>query len=324
MIFDMHCDTLYEIRNQRKKGNDCSLRDSTELCCSLPRLLAGNYTIQNFAVYIDLKEHPDPYENAMELVQIFEEEIKENQELICQVRTAREIEEAHQQKRLAAMLTLEEGGMCCGSLSKLKDFYEKGARMMTLLWNYDNELGHPAALSPQRENERQERTHGLTATGLEFLEEMERLGMIIDVSHLSDDGFFDVYEHTKLPFVASHSNARALCGHKRNLNDRMLQLFGERGCVAGLNYYPEFLSEKPEKEECLGRIAQHAVYMMNQGGSGCVGLGSDFDGFSGEGRPEHAAQIEDLIWAFHKAGVSDDRIDGILYGNVLRLYREVL
>lgn len=324
MIFDMHCDTLYEIRKLQKQRQTAGLFESPRLCCSLPKLLAGDYALQNFAVYIDLKENPDPYKNAMELVDVFEKEVSRNHDYICQVRNAAEIEAAVRTKKIAAMLTLEEGGMCCGDVKKLQDFYDKGARMMTLVWNYKNELGMPAALSPERENEHQERTCGLTEKGMEFLNQMEQMGMIVDVSHLSDDGFYDVYENTTRPFVASHSNARALCGHKRNLNDRMLQLLGERGCVAGLNYYPEFLSDHPEKETCLKQIAQHAVYMMDLGGSSCVGLGSDFDGFIGDGRPEHAAQMEDLIWVLHKTGISDDRIDDILYGNVWSLYREVL
>lgn len=324
MIVDMHCDTLSRIRGIRKAGGTGSLRTEQELCCSLDKLKKGGYMLQNYAVYIDLKEYPDPYANAMELVDIFEKEMEENQDLVLPVCTAAEIEAAWNSGKLSAMLTLEEGGMCCGEIQKLRTFYEKGARMMALLWNYENELGHPAAASPERENEKQKRTHGLTAAGFDFVAEMERIGMIIDVSHLSDDGFFDVYEHTKLPFVASHSNARALCAHKRNLNDRMLELCGERGCVAGLNYYPEFLAEHLEKEACLKKLAEHAVYMIAHAGSESVGLGSDFDGFSGEGRPEHAAQLEDLIWAFHKAGISDDGIDRILYENVMRLYREVL
>lgn len=324
MIIDMHCDTLCEIRNLRKKGTACRLRSSREICCSLENLKKGSYTLQNFAVYIDLKEYPDPYGNAMELVQIFEEEMKANEDQVVQVRTVKEMEEARKNNKIAALLTLEEGGMCCGDIQKLEAFYEKGARMMTLLWNYQNELGHPAALSPERENEHQKRTCGLTKKGFEFLTAMESMGMIVDVSHLSDDGFYDVYENTRLPFVASHSNARALCGHKRNLTDRMLQLFGERGCVAGLNYFPKFLADEPEKELCLEQIAKHAVHMIDCGGRECIGLGSDFDGFSGDGRPENAAQMDDVIWVFHKAGISDDTIDQILYGNVMRLYRELM
>ena len=324
MYIDMHCDTLYEIREERKQGNSCGLLDGKKLHCSVEKLIRGGCSVQNLAVFIDLKERPDPYENAMELVDIFQEETEKNKDRIRQVRTVREMEENRKEGILSALLTLEEGGMCCGEPEKLNEFYRRGARMMTLTWNYENELGYPGAESPQRWSRTEKRTHGLKETGFRFLEEMERLGMIIDVSHLSDDGFYDVLDHTTKPFVASHSNARALCPHKRNLTDDMLRQLGERGGVAGINFCPEFLDEHPQKENCLAQIASHALHMIQWGGSDCVGLGSDFDGFSAEGRPEDASHMEDLAWAFHKAGISDDGIDRILYENVLRLYRDIL
>ena len=155
---------------------------------------------------------------------------------------------------------------------------------------------------------------------------MENLGMIIDVSHLSDDGFFDVYEYTTKPFVASHSNARALCPHRRNLTDEMLHMLGNRGGISGLNLYPDFLTADPQHAEksLLEIAADHAVQMMNAGGSSCVGLGSDFDGFHDESQPKDASAMQDLAWALHKKHISDDKIDGILYQNVSRLYRELL
>ena len=142
---------------------------------------------------------------------------------------------------MSALLTIEEGGVCLGEIEKLREFYEAGARMLTLTWNYENELGHPAAMQGDhwknyRANEK--RPLGLKERGFEFVAEMERLGMIVDVSHLSDDGFFDLCEHARKPFVASHSNSRAMCGHRRNLTDEMLRMLGDRGGVSGLNFCP--------------------------------------------------------------------------------------
>ena len=122
--------------------------------------------------------------------------------------------------------------------------------MLTLTWNYENELGHPAAMQGDhwknyRANEK--RPLGLKERGFEFVAEMERLGMIVDGSHLSDDGFFDLCEHATKPFVASHSNSRAMCGHRRNLTDEMLRMLGDRGGVSGLNFCPGFvIAEKDE------------------------------------------------------------------------------
>lgn len=318
MIADMHCDTIYKIRGEKQKGKKLNLKDSPELCVNIEKMKQGNYLVQNFAMYIDLKEHENPYENAMELVELFEKEMQKNADQIRQVTTYEEILQNQKDGVLSALLTLEEGGMCMGDMEKLHEFYEHGARMMALSWNYENELCYSAAVAKGKTG------LGLKQRGFEFLEEMEHIGMIPDVSHLSDEGFFDLLKVCKKPFVASHSNARTLCGHPRNLTDEMLRQLGEHGGVAGLNYYPEFLGENLAPEACIDAIVRHAVHMINKGGSDCVGLGTDFDGFSGEGRPADAAAQEDLIWAFHKAGLTEREIDGILYQNVMRVYREVL
>ena len=111
--------------------------------------------------------------------------------------------------------------------------------MMTITWNFPNELGFPngkdESVSPARSVPDTE--HGLTETGIAFVQEMERIGMIIDISHLNDAGIRDVFRYTKKPFVASHSNARALARHPRNLTDEMIRALAERGGVAGINYY---------------------------------------------------------------------------------------
>lgn len=321
MIFDMHCDTLYKIREERKKGTEMELRSSSSLCVNLEKMKAAGYGLQNFAVYIDMEEQESPYENAMELVRIFEEEMKKNKDRIVPVTDAPQIEEALRTNRLAAMLTLEEGGMCEGDIEKLREFHRHGARMLTLTWNYENELGYSAALQSQG-NPNQ--SYGLKERGFEFLEEMEALHMIPDVSHLSDDGFWDVSQKCRKPFVASHSNARALCGHFRNLTDEMIRCMGENGCVAGLNFYPEFLTESKDAETWLNSIGQHAVHMIQKGGRECLGLGTDFDGFHGGSVPNDALEMEKLVWILHRSGLSDDEIDGVLYKNVLRLYREAL
>lgn len=318
MIADMHCDTLYKIRKEKRNGRKIRLRDGEGLCINLEMMRQADYAVQNFAVYIDMKQETalSPYENAMELVYIFEEEMENNSELIRQVACFDDIELTRRAGKMAALLTLEEGGMCEGDMEKLVRLYERGARMMTLVWNYENELAYPAASGPD--------AAGLKKKGFEFLEMMENLGMIPDVSHLSDAGFRDVCAACRKPFVASHSNARSLCGHPRNLTDEMLRMLGERGGVAGLNFYPVFLSEEWNRENGFEILAKHACHMINKGGAACVGLGSDFDGFDGTGVPADAADAANLEWAFHRAGLSDDEIDGIMYRNVLNLYRETL
>lgn len=318
MIVDMHCDTIYKIHQERKSGNELQIRSSEVLCVDLQKMKHSGYLVQNFAVFIDLKEQKDSYARAMELVTLFEQEIEQNKDLVRQVRSYDEIIQNQKEGRLSAMLTLEEGGMCQGEIEKLHEFYAHGARMMALSWNYENELCYSAAAADGKSG------FGLKKKGFEFLEEMEAIGMIPDVSHLSDEGFFDLLKVCRKPFVASHSNARTICAHRRNLTDEMIRQLGERGCVAGLNFYPEFLGENLDKEACLDALAQHACHMIQKGGAACVGLGSDFDGFTGEGRPMHAADMDALEWSFHRAGMSDEEIERIMYRNVMELYREVL
>lgn len=247
----------------------------------------------------------------------------------------------HKKGLLSALLTLEEGEICQGSLAYLRNFYRLGVRMMTLTWNFENQLAHPN-FYPKREDYTSDfkpvfphaypingtpNPKGLKEKGLEFLTEMERLGIIIDVSHLSDGGFYDVYDHTSRPFVASHSNARALCANCRNLTDDMIRKMGERGCVIGLNYLGNFLTYSPTGEDMKSTVAamiRHAKYITNLGGISCLGLGSDFDGFDTETELADCSFLPLLEAEMKKQGFSSGEIEKIFYQNVLNLYKEIL
>lgn len=332
MIADMHCDTLGRIRENRKQGRNSSLRDDEELRVNLKKMRQGNYTVQNFAVFIDSKDEQDPYENAMELVNLFHAEMGKNQDLVQPVTSVDEIENNQKEGKLSALLTLEEGGMCKGEVEKLREFYCHGARMLGLCWNHENELGYPAEMEwkagkcseTMSSGTDADNRFGLKKRGFEFLEEMEHIGMIPDVSHLSDAGFFDVADFCKKPFVASHSNARSVYGHYRNLTDEMLHKLGNCGGVVGLNYYPVILGENMKQEQCLEAAVKHVCHMIQNAGSESVGLGSDFDGFGESSAPADSAACDLLAWELHKVGLTERQIDGILYRNVMRIYREIL
>mgnify|MGYP002989490088 FL=1 len=204
-----------------------------------------------------------------------------------------------------------------------------GARMMTLTWNYPNQLGYPAKATGGEFAGKafSEAGYGLTARGIEFLEEMENLGMIIDVAHLNDAGIRDVLKFTKKPFVASHSNARHLCSHPRNLNDELLKAIGERGGVIGLNYYAYFLRDWKDGETVVSRaedIVAHAKYICDMAGIEALGLGSDFDGMNGELEIASPADMEKLEDVFKKNGFTESEIEKIFCKNVMRIYRELL
>lgn len=198
--------------------------------------------------------------------------------------------------------------------------------MMTLTWNFPNALGYPSLNAERYDPYTPNTSEGLTEKGIEFVQEMERLGMIVDVSHLSDAGFYDVLHYTQKPFVASHSNAREVCRHVRNLTDDMIRKLSERGGVTGLNFCMDFLREPSEKGSyaALADIVNHARHIADVGGVECVGLGSDFDGIPCNAEISGADQMPRLADAFQKKGFHESEIDRILYGNVFRLYQEIL
>ena len=154
---------------------------------------------------------------------------------------------------------------------------------------------------------------------------MEELGMIIDVSHLSDAGFYDVLKYTKAPFVASHSDARALCPHQRNLTDEMIRALAERGGVIGLNYCASFLAQQQrDAMATIEQIAAHAKHIAKVGGIGCLGLGSDFDGIGNPVEMQDASGMIRLSDGLRKAGFHESEVDAIFSGNVMRIYEEIL
>lgn len=328
-VVDMHCDTISKLRDRRRDGwtlaeNDLHLR--------LDKMRQGDYLLQNFALFVYVGSGRNPYEDAMELLECFEEQMKRFPEQIGQVFCYDDIQRNAAQGKLSALLTIEEGAVCQGSLEKLREFYEKGVRMLTLTWNFPNEIGWPNLILPKKEGEKPDFTvpqtkEGLTEFGISFIEEMQRLGMIIDVSHLSDAGFWDVVSHAKKPFVASHSNARAVCPNIRNLTDEMIRALAECGGVTGLNFCADFLAMPVEGRKNGGTIedvVRHARHIVNVGGIECLGLGSDFDGIPTHEELTGADKLPLLDEALKKAGFLASEREKIFSGNVLRLYRDVL
>ena len=290
----------------------------------------AGYLLQNFAMYVDLKRGLDPFLYVQELMDVFYEEMEKNKSDICVIKTYGEILENEKDGKMSALMTIEEGGCCKGQIECLETLYQRGARMMTLTWNYPNELASPNLFLEETPAGTEkgfplfDGSKGLTEKGFLFIERMQELGMIVDVSHLSDRGFWDIVRNTKKPFVASHSNARALCGHARNLTDDMIRAIADRGGVIGLNYYGCFLNETNDSHSTVSRMAAHARHMINVGGHECLGLGSDFDGIGGELDIQDCSQIPKLAEELERQHFSQEVIDDILYRNVMRVYRELL
>lgn len=351
---DMHCDTISEIWYSRLRGETDSLRKNQHMI-DLERLKKGDCLCQNLGLFIDLhrpadflqnpehsswapmasmqKAEPDPDTSFLDpwytvscLVKVFQEEIAANSDLVSQVTNGEQIRTNEKEGRLSALMSIEEGGCCEGSLEHLHELYDAGARMMTLTWNHENELASPN--HPDKEHYFEfvpKDDHGLKKRGEEFVEAMEDMRMLVDVSHLSDAGFYDVARIVKGPFVASHSNARAVCGCGRNLTDDMIRILAEHGGVTGINFCPEFLEPKSkDPRQSLAAIAAHARHIMNVGGRECLGIGTDFDGIDGLLDFGSADKLPLLAEGLEKEGFTQEEIESIFYKNVLRVYDEVL
>lgn len=347
-IADMHCDTISELYKKRKAGSREGLAEN-EGHVDLRKLEAGKSLVQNFALFVNLGKTMSPWEDVLGMADLYHKELEANGSRIAPVFGYGDIERNRKEGKISALLTVEEGGVCEGKPERLEHLYRLGVRMMTLTWNYPNEIGYPALDIRRMAEEgvhnggkrlgeepaadwvpfhrRADMERGLTETGREFVAEMERLGMIIDVSHLSDAGFYDVLRMTRKPFAASHSNARAVSPWVRNLTDDMIKKLSERGGVIGINFCPDFLEEVPEGEEnpgSLEAVVRHVRHMINVGGIDCIGLGSDFDGIEGHKELPDFSYMPKLAEALEKSGLKEGEAEKICSGNVLRFYKELL
>lgn len=346
-VVDMHCDTISALLEKARAGESVSLRENS--ChISLDKMRKGDYLLQNLSLFVEMKKCKDPWQEVQELFGFYTQEILKNKDLIAPVLSYEDIETNKSQGKMSAMLTVEEGGVCGGEIEKLRILYKQGVRMMTLSWNYANELCYPNLDKKIREKiqiakkggnqsvlnmvtlnylNTPNSKDGLTEKGIAFVQEMEALGMIVDVSHMSDAGFYDVLKYSRKPFVASHSNAREVCPCVRNLSDDMIRKLAERGGVMGLNFCADFLTQVPVGVENPGTIAavvSHAKHITAIGGIECIGLGSDFDGIDTHAQLTGADTME-LLWdALKENGYTESQLDKIFTQNVLRVYKENL
>ena len=332
-VWDLHCDTLSELRRAEKAGRPKSFAQN-DLHIDLEKLQKGDYLLQCFAAFVNLDDPApgaDPLVTALEEIDWFKRIMAAYPDAIAPVYTAADIRRNAAAGKISGMLTIEEGACCKGSVGVLRRMYELGVRMMTLTWNHENELASPNVI-PQNEAHRlwpcQPNTEtGLKEKGFEFLAEMERLHIIADVSHLSDKGFWDIAEHSTRPFVASHSNCRALAPHCRNLTDEMIRVIAERGGLSGLNYCAAFLDNQPGPELCRSTaalMAKHAAHFKQVGGIEMIALGSDFDGIGGNLEIASCDKMPLLADALRKEGFTEDEVEQIFWRNARRFFEENL
>ncbi len=304
---DMHCDSLLRTIEQ-----GCESLYNGEGMQSIQKMVEAGQMCQFFAIFFSpsVSEEEEYFKklrgNLLEQVEIYEKQI-------AFAYDAEGVKENWNAGRASAVLTIEDGRIVRGEMNKLYKLYEEGVRGITLTWNYSNCFGYP---NSEKVLEMQK---GLTDFGKEAVEEMNRLGMLIDVSHLSDGGFLDVANISKRPFIASHSNCRALVNHPRNLSDDMIRLLSEKGGVVGINCYPVFAGGRR-----VENLASHVMHLIQVGGEDCIGIGTDFDGFEGIYCINCPKKMELLFRTLQKRGLSERQLEKLSSKNVLRVMREVL
>lgn len=319
-VVDMHCDTIGELWKAEKAGKPISLR-SNSLHIDLEKMQKGDYLLQNFAMFVFLGREKDPLVNVLEMIDVYNRAMAENADLIAPVLHYEDIEKNRAAGKLSGMLTIEEGAVLKGNPYVVRSLYQLGVRMLTLTWNFENEIGYPNTIVKAKDYD-PSRHYGLKPEGIEIVREMNRVGMIVDVSHLGDDGFWDVVKYCDGPFVASHSNARAVCNHTRNMTDDMIRALADKGGVMGLNFCGDFLN--PNGKSRVEDMVRHAKHIIGVGGSDILGLGTDYDGIDGDLELDHCDKMQLLAQEMDRQGFSTEQIEKIFHGNVLRLYREVL
>ena len=299
---DAHCDTLIKIldKNQRLYKNN--------LHVDIERLMRHNCKTQFFAVWIDPKYEAEgtAFDRAVRVIDNFHFELRENAEYLHHITTGDDVDAG----KIGALLSIEGGGAIEGDIQKLHALYNMGVRAMTLTWNGRNAIADGVLTDNPR---------GLTPFGCDVVREMNTLGMIVDVSHISEEGFWDVANVSAVPFIASHSNAKAVCNHARNLTDEQIKHIIKINGFIGLNFCSDFLRENGST---VTDIIRHAEHILSLGGENVLGLGADFDGV--EDLPEGITDVSSIalvVDEFFKLGYSEGLMDRIMYGNLNRVVK---
>ena len=333
---DMHCDTLSLYASKDK----ADLFENTK-SVDIKRLIKSGTSAQFFAIWMPDKEtinkevlkeagecaaeenfkwkdySDEKYFNA--LYSGFRNCVKKHNNIISHAISYEEYLENVHTGKISAFLTVEDGRIVEGELKRLDELKEFGVSLVTLTWNYVNCFGSPNSFDKNIMNE------GLTAFGKEAVAYMQDIGIIVDVSHLSDGGFYDVADICKKTFVASHSNARALSPHPRNLTDDMIRTIGEKGGIIGLNFCPDFLNKDiNNKNSTVERLCAHAMYMADKGGIDVVAIGSDLDGIEGDIEINSVDKMELLFDGLKRAGFKESELDKIMHGNAERILKNIL
>ena len=308
-MIDLHCDTIMQLLDHPDSGD--LYRNTWKI--DIEKLQKAHSKVQDFALFINLGKTNDPYGRYEEMRNLCTTQIHLYGEHIQHVLSYQDVESVYKSGKIGALMSVEEGGVLGGDLDKLKQAYQDGVRLITLTWNYPNGLGEPHCGEQHKK---------LTPKGIEFVEAMQDLGIIVDCSHLNDAGTEQLGDILDVPFIGSHSNAREVTAHTRNLPDNLIKLIANKGGVIGLNFAQSFLGTSPISR--IEDIVKHGLYLINKGGEDVVALGTDFDGIKPNTEIKDASEMYRLYDAFKEAGLSVEQCEKLFWKNADRLLKEIL
>lgn len=315
-LFDAHCDTISAI-----------LRTDSELCCNnlhidMKRSDGFFPYAQFFAIFAQIK--PDEKSDDLNWLLwrkgndafaqqygVFIREMERNRRIISFCKCWSDAEKAFSEGKKAAFLSIEGAEIIDCSIEKLEKVYNQGVRAIILTWNFQNKLSG---------SNDEGYSNGLTQLGRNFVKRCQELGIIVDVSHLSEPGFWDVIEIAEKPIIASHSNSKTIWPNKRNLTDRQFMAIAKTGGVAGINLYTDFLGEKPD----INKVTEHIEHFLQLGGEKNIAIGADLDGC--DTLPEGISGIEDIYKIAEnllKKNYTEALVYDIFYNNLKRVVMEI-
>lgn len=319
MYFDAHADIWCDITQRRLKGEHDVFNTR-----HLNKFIKGGVEGSVFAIWVDPPHDADYALRTHQIMSAAGEEISECDSFRI-VRSYDEMKAAVRDGKIYVFIGVEGMAYVGNDLSRIDEYYDFGVRTCMLTWNEANSLAAGASSG---------QTYGLTELGRQAVNRIQELGMILDVSHLNEAGFWDMMDLARTPVIASHSNASALCPAARNLTDDQLRAVAVTGGVVGLNSYSRFISADP-RLATVERLAEHAYHMIEIMGVDHVGLGFDFldyfkdgDGYSSDAADTRGlagcTDICNLFDCFDKLGMSAEDQEKIARGNFHRVIREVL
>ncbi|MHA2196930.1 MAG: dipeptidase [Promethearchaeota archaeon] len=334
VIVDAHSDYALHVYREHLKGKKSVLKEQ-----HLPFLRSSGVKLELLTVGGDFELFPEfdsqDYKTILKIIDSVKNEISENPDLFYLIKNSKDFEKIRNSNRIGYILALEGSNSIGSNLSLLHNYYELGVRSIALTHNSRNLLADGCAEKPAK---------GLSSLGKKYIEELNDLNIIVDLSHISEPSFWDVLKILKKPPIATHSNAKALCNHPRNLTDDQIKVIAKRNGVIGVNFFSTFVDKN---KATIERLIDHIDYIVKLTGIDHVGIGPDFLNYYIKDLKSLDEQISDpfgdlddyenvfevikdpsefpkLFDMIRKRGYTESEFKKILGENFIRVFREIL